>query len=721
MLAVLIVEVYLVLLCAIVLRQNPKARVNISLVASMLAIGLWVYLTALLTGSLGTQVTIARYVFGLGVVSISALLWFIYELIASLELVRWRRNAMVSLALLTLCVVVFTILTPYVIAGVVQEKVGMIPRPTYGVFLWVYVLYLLSVSAYSTVLLWSAYISSEGRTKQQIKTVAISILSAIVAASITNLILPIVTGDTQTAIFGPIAVVLLATGLSYAIAKNGLFDIRATVVRSIAYALALATIGAVYYFAAYITSTTFFNEQNKATLSISVVSVVLAVFLSLVFQPIKSFFNKITNRIFYRGNYDIDAFITRLGSVLSSSSDLRKMLREASVEIHRTVKADTVAFVIEENEGMSSTTVGNTDVKELPLELLEKVGSYANHMSTDIVMNDDLQKMNTEVYDQTVRHRITIVALLRRGRSRIGYLVLGDHMGGGYAQRDFRALAAVIDELGIAVQNAVSVQKIKDLNKHLEQRVDEATTKLTQTNKRLRAIDASKDEFISMASHQLRTPLTSIKGYISMLLEGDLGEITPQQRKALEEAYNSSQRMVYLIGDFLNLSRLQTGRFELERTPVSLPHIIAEEIAQLRAAADARGVTLQYDPPASFPEVLVDENKIRQVMMNFIDNAIYYAKPTGGVITVSLLEHAHHVSFRVRDNGIGVPAHERPHLFMKFYRAANARKARPDGTGIGLYMAKKVIIAHGGTILFESKEGLGSEFGFRLPTKNPSI
>ena len=223
-----------------------------------------------------------------------------------------------------------------------------------------------------------------------------------------------------------------------------------------------------------------------------------------------------------------------------------------------------------------------------------------------------------------------------------------------------------------------------------------------------------------MASHQLRTPLTSIKGYISMMLEGDLGDISPQQRKALEEAYNSSQRMVYLIGDFLNLSRLQTGRFELERADVSLPDIIAEEIAQLRATAQTRGVALQYESPVDFPLLSVDENKIRQVMMNFIDNAIYYARPEGGEITVSLVDHPHHVSFRVRDNGIGVPAHERPHLFAKFYRAANARKARPDGTGIGLYMAKKVILAHGGSIIFESKEGQGSEFGFRLPTKNPS-
>lgn len=222
-----------------------------------------------------------------------------------------------------------------------------------------------------------------------------------------------------------------------------------------------------------------------------------------------------------------------------------------------------------------------------------------------------------------------------------------------------------------------------------------------------------------MASHQLRTPLTSIKGYISMLLDGDLGEVSEAQRRALQEAYDSSQRMVYLIGDFLNLSRIQTGRFELELVDVSLPRILAEEIDQLRQSAEKRNVSLMYAAPEDFPDVPADETKIRQVMMNYIDNAIYYAKPSGGEVLITLEQKPHNVVFTVKDNGIGVPISVQKRLFTKFYRADNARKARPDGTGIGLYMSKRVITAHGGTILFSSKENQGSEFGFSLPIKQP--
>ena len=117
------------------------------------------------------------------------------------------------------------------------------------------------------------------------------------------------------------------------------------------------------------------------------------------------------------------------------------------------------------------------------------------------------------------------------------------------------------------------------------------------------------------------------------------------------------------------------------------------------------------------PTIEADENKLRQVMMNFIDNAIYYS-PAGGKVTVRVIKEPGAIVFKVIDTGIGVPAAERPKLFTKFFRATNARLQRPDGTGIGLYMAKKVVVAHGGAIIFETVDGKGSTFGFRLPLKD---
>jgi signal transduction histidine kinase len=169
--------------------------------------------------------------------------------------------------------------------------------------------------------------------------------------------------------------------------------------------------------------------------------------------------------------------------------------------------------------------------------------------------------------------------------------------------------------------------------------------------------------------------------------------------------------MVYLISDLLNVSRLRTGKFIIEPIPSNLARVINEEIEQLQETAKGRNLELTYERPTHFPTLMLDETKIRQVIMNFIDNAIYYT-PGGGHISVHLIDKKDTIEFFVTDDGIGVTKHEQPHLFTKFFRAHNAKRARPDGTGLGLFMAKKVIVAQGGAIIFRSQEGKGSTFGF---------
>lgn len=291
----------------------------------------------------------------------------------------------------------------------------------------------------------------------------------------------------------------------------------------------------------------------------------------------------------------------------------------------------------------------------------------------------------------TVRRRI--VGVLFIGFYRPSYEI---------TEADTLLIDRLSESIGVALDNKLLFEENRRVVRQLK-----------DSNAKLRALDEAKDDFVSMASHQLRTPLTSVKGYLSMVLEGDAGKINDSQQKLLSQAYYSSQRMVYLIADLLNVSRLRTGKFVIDAAPVNLANVVTEEMAQLKEAAANRSLKLIYKKPARFPVLMLDETKIRQLIMNFADNAIYYT-PAGGTITVSLTETDKTVELRVTDNGIGVPKSEQPHLFTKFYRAGNARQARPDGTGLGLFMAKKVIIAQGGSLIFESKEGKGSTFGFVL-------
>jgi len=300
-------------------------------------------------------------------------------------------------------------------------------------------------------------------------------------------------------------------------------------------------------------------------------------------------------------------------------------------------------------------------------------------------------------------HRILVNKLSSHNKL-LGVLMVGiaESMDVPKSQ-DVDFLARISEACGVAFDN-----------KLLNAEIQKVAKELTRSNAKLKALDEAKDEFISMASHQLRTPLTSIKGYLSMVLEGDVGKVPDQQKYMLETAFTSAQRMVYLISDLLNVSRLQTGKFVIEPVESYLPDVIDQELNQLRETITAKNIKLTYLKPKKFPKVTIDETKIRQVIMNFTDNALYYT-PAGGTATIELKETPKSIEFTVTDNGIGVPKADQHKLFAKFYRAGNARKARPDGTGLGLFMAKKVIIASGGAIIFKTKEGKGSTFGFTFP------
>jgi signal transduction histidine kinase len=293
------------------------------------------------------------------------------------------------------------------------------------------------------------------------------------------------------------------------------------------------------------------------------------------------------------------------------------------------------------------------------------------------------------------------------------------------------SLIAIVSLIGVVVYEMIWWQRSQPksrvirrevaspMNADLREQVEAATKELRRANAKLQKLDETKDEFVSMASHQLRTPLTSIKGYLSMVLEGDAGKISKDQRMLLEQAFTSSERMVTLIGDFLNVSRLQNGKFMIDRTEADLSKIVSGEVRLIQEVAKARDIGIAYHMPSHFPLLYLDADKIRQVIMNFLDNAVYYS-PEHTTISVRLYTSDGFAICEVIDHGIGVPSDAHEKLFSKFFRAENARVQRPDGTGIGLYLAKKIIDGHGGKIIFHTAEGEGSTFGFRLPIKKLS-
>ncbi|MDX2776650.1 ATP-binding protein [Streptomyces caniscabiei] len=585
-----------------------------------------------------------------------------------------------------------------------------------GPLIWVFVIGFVAITALMARNLLQVKPQDGNLKFRQARLILLAFGSTASLGILLNVIIPSITGDWSTTHYSPLVTVVLVAIIAYTIVKHGLFDIRLAAVRSVAYVFSLLTLAGFYYLTAFGISELFIQDSEAVAVSQSPVSIGLALVLAFVFQPVKKFFDKLTNSIFFHDNYSTDDFLARLGEELSTASDLRNLLQRASTEIANTIQAEQGFFFVRYNS--HHVNAGTPRHGSMTPQDIAVLDSYIEWVGSKAVVTDLINETES-AYSLLKRHKIAIVLPLMRDGRALSYLFIGRRRSREYSQRDVKVLETIANELVIAIQNALSVQEVKDINATLQQRVNEATKELRATNKQLQRLDAAKDEFVSMASHQLRTPLTSVKGYISMVLEGDVGRITGQQRELLEEAFTSSERMVHLISDFLNVSRLKTGKFIIDRRPSDLVKLIDQEVASMQSTARAHNMELTFRKPAYFPILYVDEAKIRQVIMNFIDNAIYYSREATE-IKVSLVINDGSAILTVKDTGIGVPKAEQAHLFTKFFRASNARRQRPDGTGVGLYLAKKVIIAHGGSMLFESVEGEGSTFGFRLPIKRLS-
>ena len=515
----------------------------------------------------------------------------------------------------------------------------------------------------------------------------------------------------------PFGVLMLVSLFGYAIIKHRLFDIRLIVVRLLAYLLSLLVVAGLYALLAFVIFAQLL-DVNGMNAGQELSFVLIAIVLALTFAPMKRFFDRITRAIFYQDAYDTQQVLDDIGTALVNRIEVKRLVRESLTLLRSAMKSQYIVMVIINKEsGGVERTFG---VGRGP-QLTDVYPSIVRHAAALTVTDELDANQDATLYRTLQKSDVGVVANLETSKELIGYIVYGTKANGRiYSTDDLKLIRIATDSLAVAVQNALRFEEISHFNETLQAQVREATSELRESNKKLKSLDEAKDEFISMASHQLRTPLTSVKGYLSMVLEGDAGKLNPTQHQLLEQAFASSQRMVYLISDFLNVSRLQTGKFTIERTPVILSNVVQQEVNQLKSTADSRNLTIECSVPSNFPVIQLDESKIRQAIMNFLDNAIFYSRP-GGVIKVDLIKNATDLILTVQDSGIGVPMSERHHLFTKFYRATNARTARPDGTGIGLFMAKKVVVAHGGSIIFNSVEGKGSTFGFRLPLKQPAL
>lgn len=272
----------------------------------------------------------------------------------------------------------------------------------------------------------------------------------------------------------------------------------------------------------------------------------------------------------------------------------------------------------------------------------------------------------------------------------------------------------------LVVMIILGILLIRSVMREVEnrERIQTLAQDLEKANGRLKELDQLKTEFLSIATHQMRAPITAIKGYASLILENNYGPISDELKKAASAIFQSGQNMALMVDDFLNISRIEQGRMKYDFAVIDLCSLLQQSVTELKPSAEKKSLQLTMTCDAQNGQeyrVRVDSGKIKQVFTNLIDNAIKYTPKGSIAITVTSQAPTKKVLVRIKDTGVGIPTKAIGHLFEKFSRAQNAITTNVSGTGLGLYVAKQMIAAHNGRVWAESEgEGKGSTFCVEL-------
>jgi signal transduction histidine kinase len=305
-------------------------------------------------------------------------------------------------------------------------------------------------------------------------------------------------------------------------------------------------------------------------------------------------------------------------------------------------------------------------------------------------------RLRANLIDSGIR-AILAVPMVRDDRL-IGCLVVSRNRPGDFPAETIELLRTFATQSALAIQNARLFHEIEDKSRQLE------------------AASRHKSEFLANMSHELRTPLNAIIGFSEVLAERMFGEVNEKQAEYLQDILASGRHLLSLINDILDLSKVEAGRLELELGRFHLPTALDNALTLVRERASRHGIALGVRVDERLGEIVGDERKIRQILLNLLSNAVKFT-PTGGRVAVAATPSDDVIEISVSDTGIGIAPEDQGTIFEEFRQVGASDAQRPEGTGLGLTLAKKFVELHGGQIWVTSAVGEGSTFTFTLPIR----
>lgn len=523
--------------------------------------------------------------------------------------------------------------------------------------------------------------------KLRVKYLLISVGGTTMILSVIGLWLPIFFQIYEAVDYIPYVILLGLALVSYDIVALRLLSIRLVVARSVAYVLLLAVVAVSYYVLALWIGQNVFKTARLTGFD-QAYQVGVALTLVFLFQPVRRYFEKLTNKIFYRDHYDSQKVVNGFSNILVSERDIEPLLNHSLAILCEQLHISSGRVVIYDKGQVFAVADHNYVVKPK----VEQVIAGLRQFSKNVVLSDDL---TDEEIDHLAVNTVGVRASVRlvSQNEDVGILLLGDKLSGDiYSNQDVATLDIVRQELAVAVQNARAYRQLQD-----------AQAKLQET-------DEMKSEFIALSSHNLRTPIATIRTISEMLN-------TSKSPKEISNYINMlsgvSNELSGFVEELLIISSLEAGERYESFLAVSVKDLLTPLAAKTQTECQAKGVN--FELTFRSPDLYVKANTahLQIVLRGILENAIKFTE--AGSIAVTVSEQSGQCAIEVADTGVGISEEELKNLFIKFHRGTDFMRYDYTGAGVGLYLAKLVVEEHGGTITVKSRLHFGTTVTIMLP------
>lgn len=726
-------------LAVVVLWRNRRSIVNISFFLFTSGISFWgiTYVVAQTTGILFW----GRLVFVFGLLMGGGFLLFAKTFPRVIKKLNVWQYILFFAPILLLIILLFS--TGLILEGFTAHENNL--EPKLGPAYYLLIVYVVFAVIYGIISLIIRYRRADGIEKLQLKYLLFGLTLFSIAAVTVNVILPTI-GIFQLNSLGPIFSIFLVVAVAYSIVKHRLMDIRIVLKKAMLHILVSLTF-LIFILGSIFAVAHFLAKRIPDLLLVFTGSITMVIALMFL-NPLRGFFEKLANKYFFTSLYNYQATLEELATKLTAVIEMPRVINLIVDTIMKTMGLDRAGVLLLSNERNAnryviSKVIGFNEQNGISLVRDNFLVQWLIN-NRKMVVYEELDLLIEESRGNGARSSLmrlktnmnkieaSLCIPLMSQDKLISIIVLGNKVtSDAYTVEDFKLLQTISNQAVVAVENARLYQQVQDFNKNLQAKVSEQTQDIKDKNLRLEKLLQIRSEFLDIASHQLRTPVSVIRGVLSMIREGDLKKLPKEkQDKFIENAWQKGAKLDTIINDILAASELDTQKFQVdsETKTIQLEDVVDQVVNGFKLEAEERGTELKWSKPKSpLSKVKGHVNFLEQALSNLIGNALKYTpstsmvkearsqRETKGVVEVAIGQEKNDIVVKVKDNGIGIPKDEIKKLFDKFARASNATAMYTDGSGLGLFIVKEIIEGHRGKVWVESVENKGSTFYASLP------